>query len=175
MTGNPYTARFRILWPLGLVLFGIVIWMGLPLDIEGVPGGILAHQAAGSGHAIDLIQRAWSEAGLYERARYAMYGDILFITVYGLGSWYGGLHYMQDAAPKIRRMGGLLVAAAAVFMLTDYTETFSQIIQLTQQRGSDTLASIAATVRPVKVAAWLVTFFGVIATFVVRRISARTA
>ena len=27
MTGNPYTARFRILWPLGLVLFGIVIWI----------------------------------------------------------------------------------------------------------------------------------------------------
>ena len=140
---------------------------------RGAPGGILAHQAAGTGRGIDLIQLAWAEAGLLERARYAMYGDIVFITVYGLGSWYGGLHFMQDAAPRVRRLGIMLVASAAIFIATDYAETFSQLIQLTQRQGSDTLAGIAAAVRPFKIAAWLATFLGVIAVFVVRRFSRR--
>lgn len=175
MADDPFRAKFMLLWPLGLVLFAGVIWLGLPLDIEGVPGGILAHQAAGDGRSIDLIQRAWMDAGLYDRARYAMFGDIVFITVYGLGSWYAGLHFMQDPATRMRRMGIMLVIAAALFIATDYAETFAQIIQLQQERGSDAMASVAATVRPVKIAAWLVTFFGMIAALVVRRISARPA
>lgn len=175
MADDPYRKNFLILWPLGLLAFAVVIWLSMPLDIDGVPGGILAHQSAGSGPMVDAIQRLWTEAGLYDRALYAMYGDIAFITIYGLGSWYAGLHFMQDAAPRIRRLGIMLVIAAIVFLATDYTETFAQVIQLTQQRGSDTLAGIAAAVRPVKVAAWVVTFLGVIAALVVRRISARTA
>lgn len=175
MADDPFRRKFLLLWPLGLLAFAVVIWLSLPLDIEGVPGGILAHQSAGSGPVVDTIQRLWTDAGLYDRALYAMYGDIAFITIYGLGAWYGGLHFMQDPAARVRRLGIMLVIAAIVFLATDYTETFAQIIQLTQQRGSDTLAGIAAAVRPVKVAAWIVTFVGVIAAFVVRRLSARAA
>lgn len=167
--------RFRILWPAGLVAFALVIWIGFPLAIEGVPGGILAHQSAGSAFQVDMIQRAWSLAGLYERALLSMVGDIVFITIYGLGSWYGGLAFMEEADTRLRRLGMLLVGAAIVFIATDYAETFSQIIQLWQMRGSDTLASVAATVRPVKVVAWVITFVGTLAALVVRRNSRKSA
>lgn len=171
MADNRYERLFRILWPAGLALFAAIIWIGLPLGIEGVPGGILDHQAAGSAARVDAIQQAWIEAGLYDRALVAMLGDILFITVYGLGSWYGGLAFMQDERQRLRRLGMMLVGAAMLFIATDYAETFAQILQLWQQRGSDTLAGVAATVRPVKVVAWLVTFFGILAALAVRRFS----
>ncbi|OZA92520.1 MAG: hypothetical protein B7X57_07950, partial [Erythrobacter sp. 34-65-8] len=67
--------------------------------------------------------------------------------------------------------GWLLVGAAALFLATDLLETIAQLVQLLGQRGSDGLATLAATVQPVKMVAWLVTFFGVIAGLVVRRIS----
>ena len=57
-------------------------------------------------------------------------------------------------------------------MLTDYTETVLQIIQLVADKGSDSLAASAATVRPFKVIAWIVTFVGVPVALVMRRIDA---
>ncbi len=160
---------FRRYWPAGLMLFGIVIWLGWPLGIAEVPGGILDHQAAGSAAEVDRIQRAWLVAGLYDRAKLAMVGDLVFIGVYGLGAWYAGLAFRESALPKLRRLGGLLIAAAALFLATDYIETIAQAIQLFDARGSDGLAQIAATMRPVKVVAWVVTFAGVLAGLVVRR------
>ena len=44
-----------------------------------------------------------------------------------------------------------------------------------QMRGSDTLAATAATVQPVKIIAWIVTFFGILAGLVVRRFVGRSA
>lgn len=161
--------NFRRIWPAGLVLFALVIWLGLPLGIPAAPGGILDHQAAGSAARVDAIQQAWIEAGLYERALTAMVGDLVFIGVYGLGAWYGGLAFMEHPAAKLRRLGMLLVAASALFVLTDYTETFAQVIQLLERRGSDDLAAIAAWVRPIKIVAWVVTFAGILAGLIVRR------
>lgn len=160
---------FRRYWPAGLALFAFVIWLGWPLGIPSVPGGILDHQAAGSAAEVDRIQQAWIAAGLYERARTAMIGDLVFIGVYGLGAWYGGLAFMEHPSPKLRRLGMLIVAASALFVLTDYTETIAQFIQLVEERGSDGLSSIAAMVRPVKIVAWVVTFAGILAGLVVRR------
>lgn len=60
-------------------------------------------------------------------------------------------------------------AGLALFVLTDYTETIAQFIQLMEQRGSDGLSAIAAWVRPVKIVAWVVTFVGIIAGLFVRR------
>jgi len=160
---------FRRYWPAGLALFALAIWLGWPLAIPAVPGGILDHQAAGSAAEVNRIQQAWIEAGLYERARTAMIGDLVFIGVYGLGAWYGGLAFTGHPAPKLRRLGMLIVAASALFVLTDYTETIAQFIQLMEQSGSDGLSAIAAWVRPVKIVAWVVTFVGIIAGLVVRR------
>ncbi len=160
---------FRRYWPAGLVLFAVVIWLGWPLAIPAVPGGILDHQAAGSAAEVDRIQRAWMQAGLYDRARTAMLGDLVFIGVYGLGAWYGGLAFLEHPAARMRRLGQLVIAASALFVLTDYTETIAQFMQLMDERGGDNLASVASAVRPVKITAWLVTFVGVIAGLVVRR------
>ncbi len=160
---------FRRYWPAGLALFAFVIWLSWPLAIPQVPGGILDHQAAGTAAQVDRIQQAWIAANLYERARTAMIGDLVFIGVYGLGAWYGGLAFMEHSAPKLRRLGMLVIAASALFVLTDYTETIAQFKQLLEQRGSDGLSAIAAAVRPVKIVAWVVTFVGIIAGLAVRR------
>lgn len=163
--------RFVSLWPGGLALFAFVIWLSMPLAIDAVPGGILDHQAAGSAAEINRIQQAWVAAGLAERAQMAMLGDLVFIVVYGLGAWYGGLWFAQDGRPKLKRLGWLLAVAAALFLATDLTETLAQLVQLARGQGSDGLSALAATVRPIKMVAWLVSFFGVIAGLVVRRIS----
>lgn len=163
--------RFVSLWSAGLALFAFVIWLSMPLAIDAVPGGILDHQAAGSAADVDRIQQAWVAAGLAERAQMAMLGDLVFIVFYGLGAWYGGLWFAQDSRPKLRRLGWLLAGTALVFLATDLTETLAQLVQLARGQGSDGLSGLAATVRPVKMVAWLVTFFGVIAGLVVRRIS----
>ena len=170
MTDPRAFQRFVSLWPAGLALFAFVIWLSLPLAIDAVPGGILDHQAAGSAAEAGRIQQAWQQAGLAERARMAMLGDLVFIVVYGLGAWYAGLWFAQDPRLRLRRHGWLLVAAAGVFLVTDLAETLAQLVQLTREQGSDGLAALAATVRPVKMVAWLVTFVGVIAGLVVRRI-----
>ena len=98
-------------------------------------------------------------------------GDLVFIVIYGLGAWYGGLWFAQDTRPKLRRLGWLLAGTAVVFLATDLTETLAQLVQLARGQGSDGLAALAAIVRPVKMVAWLVTFFAVVAGLVVRRIS----
>lgn len=163
--------RFISLLLAGLALFAFVIWLSQPLMIEAVPGGIIDHQTAGDAREINRIHAAWQSAGLAERAQLAMFGDLVFIIVYGLGAWYGGLWFAQDGRPKLRRLGWLLVGAAALFLMADLTETLAQVVQLLRNQGNDGLAGVAAVAQPVKMAAWLVTFFGVIAGFVVRRIS----
>jgi hypothetical protein len=171
MKEAPLEQRFISLWLTGLVLFAVVIWLSLPLRIEPVPGGIIDHQAAGSAMEVERIHQAWAEAGLAERAQMAMFGDLVFIVIYGLGAWYGGLWFAQDGRPKLKRIGWLVVTAAGLFLVTDLTETLAQLVQLTRDRGSNGLAALAAMAQPVKMAAWMVTFVGVIAGLVVRRIS----
>lgn len=163
---------FLWLWIGGLVLFAIVIALGLPLGITEVPGGILDHQAAGTAAEVDRIQRAWADAGLLGQARLAMMGDLVFIGVYGAGSVLGGLWFNRVGTGRVRTLGLLVALAGAVFLVTDYLETVSQLIQLWRFEGSDTLAGLAATVRPIKILAWLVSFFGVLLALLLRRKSA---
>jgi len=103
-----------------------------------------------------------------------MFGDLVFIGIYGAGSWIAGRSFMRMGG-TVRTIGAVVAAAALVFVLTDYTETLLQLAQLLRDAGSDQLAGIAATARPVKVAAWVVTFLGVIAAWLIRRFAAPTA
>lgn len=167
--------KFLQFWLGGLVLFAIVIAMGLPLGIAEVPGGILDHQAAGSAAEVDRIQQAWNDAGLYNEARFAMLGDLVFIGVYGLGSLFGGIWLWRDHGGLLRALGAVVAGAAVTFLITDYTETIAQFIQLTRQDGDDQLARLAAGVRPIKVAAWIATFAGILAALAFRRFSPRSA
>lgn len=161
--------RFAFWWGAGLALFALALWLHLPLAIPAVPGGILDHQAAGSAAEVDRIQQAWRAAGLSEQARMAMICDLVFIGTYAFGSLLGGFWLRSDGRPVLRLFGDVVIATAIVFCLCDYTETICEFVQLVQDRGSDALAAAAATARPVKVVAWLASFFGVIAGLAVRR------
>lgn len=144
---------FLWFWVGGLVLFAIVIALGMPLVQTEVPGGILDHQAAGTAAEIDRIQAVWRSAGLWTQAAIAMAGDLVFIGVYGIGCVLGGLYFRRRGRV---RLGTIAAATGAIFLLTDYAETIAQFIQLMTFEGDDTLAGLAATVRPVKVVCWVV-------------------
>ncbi len=161
------------LWLYGLVAFAIVIAVGIPLGIEQVPGGILDHQSAGTAERVDQIQAAWAAAGLRTTAIIAMAGDLIFIGIYGWGSYVAGRSFSHIGPGLLRAIGLLVMAAAIVFLITDYLETTLQIIQLLRDQGSDWMAGTAATARPIKAAAWIVTFVGVIAGYLTWKFSAR--
>lgn len=171
MRDAPIEQRFISLWLAGLVLFAGVVWLSLPLAIDAVPGGIVDHQAAGTAAEVVRIQQAWAAADLTGQARLAMLGDVVFIVIYAMGAWFGGLVFMQDARPRMKRLGWLLAATAALFLVSDLAETLAQIVQLMRERGSDGLAALAATAQPIKMVAFLVTLFGVIAGLAIRRFS----
>lgn len=150
-------------WVGGLVLFAIVIVLGMPLVLTEVPGGILDHQAAGTAAEVDRIQSAWRAAGLWNQATLAMMGDLLFIGVYGIGCVLGGLYFRRSAQGWMTVAGSIALASGAVFLLTDYAETISQIVQLWRFEGDDGLAGLAATVRPWKIGSWILATLTIIA------------
>lgn len=162
-------------WIGGLVLFAIVIGLSLPLILTEVPGGIGDHQAAATAAEVDRIQVAWRMAGLWNQAAIAMIGDLVFIGVYGVGCMLGGRHFMTSAAPRVRTLGMVALFAGFSFLVTDYTETVAQFVQLVQFAGDDVLAGIAATVRPIKMAAWIIATLAILLAFAVERKSRRSA
>ncbi len=162
--------KFWLFWIGGLVIFALARIPHGPLAIDAVPGGILDHQAAGSGAIVDQIQAAWRAAGLRNTAIFAMCHDLVFIGVYGLGSYWAGRLFMADIArPKLALLGKIIMQAAIVFIITDYVETTLQLIQLLQERGVDWMAATAAFMQPIKIAAWIITFVGTISALIVRR------
>ncbi|WP_324827170.1 hypothetical protein [Qipengyuania zhejiangensis] len=142
-------------WIGGLVLFAVVIAISMPLVLTAVPNGIMDHQAAGTAAEVNRIQAAWSSAGLIDHAAIAMAGDLLFIGVYGAGCVMGGIWLRQHHDRRVRLLGTTALIAGITFLVTDYAETISQIVQLVRFSGDDTLAGVAAKVRPIKVAAWI--------------------
>ena len=157
---------FLTLWIGGLVALGITILLSMPLVLTDVPQGIIDHQKAATAIRASKIQRAWEAAGLFETARLAMISDLLFIGIYGIGSLLGGL-WLRRAGQGV--IGSLVVIAAIVFLFTDYAETLAQFSQLLAHEGDEELARLAATVQPVKMAAWCVTIFGVLVGLYLRR------
>lgn len=166
---------FLAWWLGGLALFALVLWLHAPLAIAAVPGGIGDHQAAGSAAEIDRIQQAWRAAGLYATARNAMIADLIFIEVYAYGSLLGGRLLRASGGGTLRMIGDAVIAGAIVFCVTDLVETTFQLVQLLTDRGSGPLAATAATVRPVKTIAWIVTFVGIVAGLAVRRFVGRSS
>ena len=160
---------FLWFWVGGLVLFAGVIALGLPLVLTAVPGGILDHQAAATAAEVDRIQAAWRQAGLWNQAVVAMAADLVFIGVYGVGCVLGGLYYRSAEQGWARAMGTTALVAGAIFLGTDYAETISQIIQLWQFRGEDSLAGLAAQVRPIKMTAFVVATLSLIVLLVAGR------
>lgn len=160
---------FLTFWIGGLVAFAIVIAMHLPLVVTEVPGGIGDHQAAGTAAEVERIHAAWDEAGVMAQAGRAMLGDLVFIGIYGLGSILGGFYFYRTGKGALRHLGSFVLLCGLVFTATDYAETIAQLLQYLARAGSDDLAGLAASVRPVKMLAFIGSFVGVLAAFVVRR------
>lgn len=162
-------------WLAGLMLFAIMIALNPSITNSVAPMGISDHQSAGTAARIDAIQSAWQADGVLWLARLSMAIDLLFIGIYSWGAWLGGKLMCAEKAPGLARLGLAIMVAAALFCLTDYAETVSQFIQVMQFKGSDTLAALAASVRPVKTVAFLVTFVGLLAALLLRRMARRSA
>ena len=175
MTETSIEKNFWRYWLFGLLLFAAMIPLNPTLSTSVSPMGISDHQTAGTAAKIDAIQRAWQAAGVLLIARASMMIDLLFIGVYSWGAWNGGKFMRRDASPNVRRIGGLVMGASLVFLVTDYAETFCQFIQVMQFKGNDALANVAATVQPVKTLAWIVTFVGLLAALLLRRMARRSA
>ena len=175
MTETSIEKNFWRYWLFGLLLFAAMIALNPTLSTSVSPMGISDHQTAGTAAKIDAIQRAWQAAGVLLIARASMMIDLLFIGVYSWGAWNGGKFMRRDASPNVRRIGGLVMGASLVFLVTDYVETFCQFIQVMQFKGNNALANVAATVQPVKTLAWIVTFVGLLAALLLRRMARRSA
>lgn len=162
-------------WLWGLVAFAIVIVLSMAVTHpESVTLGIAEHQAAGSAARVDEIQGQWREGGVRTLAIIAMLGDLVFIGIYGWGSWLAGRSFMAMLGAA-RMLGMLIAISAIIFLVTDYTETTLQVVQLLSEQGSDWMAAVAATVRPVKIVAWIATFGGVLMALAIRRFGAPPA
>lgn len=176
MNGESQTERgFWRCWLAGLMLFAVMIALNPSISNSVAPMGISDHQAAATAARVDAIQSAWRADGLLWLARLSMAIDLVFIGLYSRGAWLGGKMMRGENGPGLGRLGGAIMVAAILFCITDYVETVSQFIQIMQYRGSDMLAGLAATVRPVKTIAFITTFAGLLAALLLRRMARRGA
>ncbi len=155
--------KVSLYWLIGLASFAITLVLHAPLVLTAVPNGILDHQAAGTAAEVDRIQTAWRLAGVSNEAVIAMITDLIFIVIYGCACLIAGFYFKRSEHSMLKMLGLVVNVAAGVFLLTDLTETTAQLIQLMNFSGVDNLAALAATVQPIKVTAWIITFIGVIA------------
>ena len=165
--------RFWRFWLGGLLLLAIMIAMNPWFSNDVSPWGIRDHQSAGSALRVDAIQFAWQAAGVMNLARFGIALDLVYIGIYSFGAYCGGRLFAKSLRPALRRLGWVIVAAALVVGVADYAETLCQFIQAMTFKGSDTLASIAATAQPVKSTAFLATFIGLLAALLLRRMARR--
>ena len=167
--GTRLERNFWRFWLGGLLILAVMIAMN-PLFVNDVsPWGIRDHQSAASAARVDAIQAAWQAAGVMDLARWAMALDLIYIATYSFGAFCGGRMFRAAQKPALRRLGGLIMAAAIVVFVADNIETVCQFIQAMRFAGSDSLARIAATAQPIKSTALLVSLLAIIAALVIRR------
>lgn len=175
MTESRLESNFWRFWLGGLLILAAMIAMNPWFVTDVSPWGIRDHQSAGTAARVDAIQAAWQAARVLARARLGMAIDLVYIAVYSFGAYCGGRMFAQSQKPTLRRLGWIIVAAAAIVGVADYAETICQFIQIMTFRGNDKLAGIAATAQPIKTTAFLVSFFGLLTALLIRRISRRSA
>lgn len=167
--------RFWRFWLAGLLLLAAQIVMNVWLITDVAPLGISDHQAAATAARVNEIHASWEAAGVMKLARLSMLVDLCFIGIYTFGAAAGGLLFFRATTAVLKRVGVVVLVSAVAFGLTDYAETLCQFIQAMRGEGSDALAGFAATVRPIKSVAFLVTFFGLLAALWIRRMARRAA
>ncbi|MEP1421925.1 MAG: hypothetical protein ABJK59_09170 [Erythrobacter sp.] len=161
-------------WLIGIVVFLGVMAATASVEQGGVTYGIVDHQAAATAAMVDEIQTQWREEGVRNFAIFAVICDLGWIWIYALGSYLAGREFAAKRQGVLRVIGLVIAASGVVFGITDYVETISQFIQLLQDAGSDTLAGIAAFMQPIKSAAFVIAFIGVIIALVMDRFARRS-
>ena len=167
--------RFWRYWLGGLLILAIMIAMNPWFTNAVSPWGIRDHQSAATAMRVDAIHAAWQAAGVMDFARFGIALDLIYIGVYSFGAYCGGRLFAQSSRPSLRRLGWIIVAAAVVVGVADYTETICQFVQAMTFKGDDMLANIAATAQPIKSIAFLTTFVGLLAALLLRRMARRSA
>lgn len=160
---------FLCWWIGGLIAFAITIAIGTAITGDEVTWGILDHQSAATAIRVDEIQTQWRDGGVLTLAKIAMVADFIFIGIFGIGGFLGGLYFRAAESVPVRLLGSVILVGAVVFLATDYAETIAQFIQLMQFNGDDALAGFAASMGQAKVLSWLVIFLGPIIAFVLER------
>jgi hypothetical protein len=167
--------NFWRFWLGGLLLLTLMIVMNNWLMNDISPWGVRDHQSAATALRIDMIQNAWAASGVLDLARLSILIDLVYIGVYSFGAYCGGRLFAEHSNSGIKRLGWLIIIAAIILAIADYTETICQLIQAIQFKGSDFLAGIAATAQPIKSLGFLTTFFGILTGLLLRRIARRRA
>ena len=162
---------FLIWWIGGLLAFAAALALHIPLITEGVPGGIVDHQAAPDASTVNAIQHSWRMDGLWGHAVIAMVSDLVFIGIYGTGCVLGGLYYRSKPGSLLRTLGWAALVSGIVFLFTDYGETIAQFVQLLQFAGDDRLAGLASSLRPLKMLTWSLAFLALLAALLADRFS----
>ncbi len=164
---------FLICWFLGWALF-ILVGILQPVAGDGLGQfGMEAHRRAGTADMVNAIHSYWQNIGIYDRATWSLVVDLLFITAFSIGGVLGGLLLRQNMHTNIRRVGLLAIVAHIVFAVSDYAETISQLIQMVDGTGSDSLANIAAFARPIKIQSFLIAVAAIAIGFIASKIVAR--
>lgn len=163
--------RFWRFWLGGLLLLAIMIAMNPGFSNAVSPWGIRDHQSAGTALRVDAIQTAWQAAGVMNLARFGISLDLVYIGIYSFGAYCGGRLFAQAPRRVLRRLGFIIMAAAIVVGIADYAETLCQFVQAMALKGDDRLAAIAAFAQPIKSTAFLVTFIGLLAALLLRRMA----
>jgi len=166
---------FLTWWLGGLAAFAVTLVLHIPLTIDAVPGGIGDHQSAPDAATVNAIHAEWQAAGVYGQAHWAMATDLVFIGIFGIGCVLASMHYRARKPAMLRLLGGVALVCGAVFLVADYGETIAQFVQLIQNRGSDGLAQLASTLRPIKMASWIGGFLSVLVAIIVDRVSSSHA
>lgn len=162
-------------WLTGLLLLALMIAINPWLCNPVAPWGIADHQSAATAMRVDAIQHAWLSDGVMNIARLAMAIDLVYIAVYSYGAYCGGRLFGKSDRPYLKRLGNIIAAAAMMLGIADYVETICQFVQAMTFAGSDLLAEIATTARPIKSVAFLFTFLGILTALAVCRFPNRNA
>lgn len=174
MNGVCNWRNFGILWLGGLGILAVLLSIGDELFTQAAPRGILDHQSARTAARVDEIQQSWAAIGKLQFAKYVISADLVFIFSYSLGGIIGGwLLWKESSSLSLRRLGALVGIAYIAFGLLDSAETLSQFAQIISERGSDTLAAIAAFVQPPKFLAFGVGFVALTSALIWRLVEKR--
>jgi hypothetical protein len=171
MNESTVEKRFWRYWLGGLLLLAFMIAMNAWFITDVSPWGIRDHQSAGTAAKIDAIQNAWQAKDVMDWARISIVIDLIYIAVYSTGAFCGGMLLAASPRPLLRRLGAVIMVVAVILAIADYTETICQFVQAMRFKGSDQLATIAATAQPIKSTAFLITFLGLLIALALRRMA----